>query len=467
MKEPDTPGQSDRGGRKAGSAVLPDVGALALFTDLYELKMAQAYLQEGMDGEAVFTLFVRRLPEERNYLLACGLDSVLDYLEALRFTEADLRYLASLGDFSARFLERLKSFRFTGEVRAVPEGTPLFANEPILEVAAPIAEAQVVETLVMNQIHVQTVLASKAARIVTAAAGKTVVDFGARRMHGIDAGLKAARAFYIAGVASTSNVIAGRVYGMPVAGTMAHSYVQAHDNEEAAFRAFARLYPGTVVLVDTYDTLKAVRLVTELAAQFGDEFKIGAVRLDSGNLEKLSFQARKILDAAGLQKVGIFASSGLDEEKIAALVRAGAPIDGFGVGTAMGVSADRPDIDIVYKLAEYAGKGRIKLSPDKPVLPGRKQIFRSEADGKATGDTIASADEKLPGRPLLRTVMRGGRRLPDAAPSLDEIRAYAAREIAALPADLRSIESARPGYPVAVSAELRGRYDRIAAELRR
>jgi len=456
----------DRGAPKdAGSAVMPEVGALALFTDLYELKMLQAYLEEGMEQDAVFSLFVRRLPEARNYLLACGLDTVLDFLERVRFTDDDIRYVASLGGFSRRFLDRLKAFRFTGEVHAVPEGTPVFANEPLLEVIAPIAQGQLIETLVMNQVHLQTVLASKAARVVAAAQGRAVVDFGARRMHGIDAALKAARAFYIAGVASTSNVVAGRIYGIPVAGTMAHSYIQAHDSEQEAFRAFAALYPDTILLVDTYDTLVGVQRVIELARRLGGAFRVSAVRLDSGDLGQLAKASRALLDAAGLQRVQIFASGGLDETEVERLVATGAPIDGFGVGTAMGVSEDKPALDIAYKLSEYAGKGRLKLSTGKPVLPGRKQIFRREQGGRATGDIIGCDDEKLPGRPLMRTVMQNGRRLPEAALSLSEVRAHAEREIAMLPDHVRRIAPAHPPYPVEVSKRLQEKQARIAKEV--
>ncbi|HBP90581.1 MAG TPA: nicotinate phosphoribosyltransferase, partial [Nitrospiraceae bacterium] len=262
----------------------------------------------------VFTLFVRRLPVRRNFLLACGVDTVLDYLETIRFSEEDLAYLDSLRQFSSRFLSWLRDFRFTGEVYAVPEGTPVFANEPILEIVAPLPQAQIVETFIMNQIHVQTVLASKAQRVVAAAEGRPVIDFGPRRMHGIDAALKAARAFWIGGVAATSNVLAGKLYGVPVAGTMAHSYIQSHENEATAFRAFAQLYPETVLLVDTYDTLAGVKKVIDLARALGDDFKVKAVRLDSGDLLDLSRRARRLLDDAGLRDVEIFASGGLDED---------------------------------------------------------------------------------------------------------------------------------------------------------
>src|SRR5512144_822594 len=327
---------------------------IALFANLYELTMLQAYVEVGMQEQATFSLFTRRLPKRRNYLLACGLDDVLSYLESLRFDEESLEYLASLGRFKDSFLAWLRDFRFTGDVHAVLEGTPVFANEPILEITAPIVEAQLAETFIVNQIHLQTTLASKAARVVTAARGRAVVDFGARRIHGTDAAIQAARAFYVAGVAATSNVLAGKIYGLPVTGTMAHSFVQAWDDEKDAFRSFVRFYPDTVLLVDTYDTAKGVGRVCELSEALGDQFKVRAVCLDSGDLATLAWRTREILDAAGLGKVEIFASSGLDEDVIDDLVTRGAPIMGFGVGTKMGVSEDAPSLDIAYKLCAYA-----------------------------------------------------------------------------------------------------------------
>ncbi|WP_084174999.1 nicotinate phosphoribosyltransferase [Afifella pfennigii] len=447
--------QASRAGEGCGRDILPATGALALFTDLYELRMMQAYFAEGMADTAVFTLFVRSLPAERNYLLACGLASVLDYLECLRFTAEDLDFLREIDGFSEEFLSYLKGFRFTGDVDAVPEGTPVFANEPILEVVAPIAEAQLIETLVMNQLHHQTVVASKASRIVEAARGRPVVDFGARRMHGIDAALKAVRACAVAGVAATSNVLGARHYGLAASGTMAHSYIQAHADELGAFRGFMRLYPETVLLVDTYDTLRGVARVIELAGEMGPDFKVSAVRLDSGDLAELARRARTMLDEAGLHKVQIFASGGLDEYAVAELLAAGAPIDGFGVGTRLGVSSDRPDLDIVYKLAEYAGKGRIKLSTGKPILPGRKQIFRREEDGRAVEDVIALARESHPGRPLLQPVMRKGRRVGAGHDDLQNARARAAKELARLPASLRGVDKAEDPYRVTASEELR------------
>lgn len=436
----------------------------ALFTDLYELTMMQAYFEEDMKREAVFSLFVRRLPAMRNYLLACGQDTLLDCLEGLAFAGDDIAYLASLGQFSDRFLAWLADFRFTGDVHAIPEGTPVFANEPILEVVAPIAQGQLVETLVMNQIHLQTALASKAARIVTAAAGRPVIDFGARRMHGLDAALKSARAFHIAGVAGTSNLLAGKAWGLPVSGTMGHSYIQAHDGEAEAFRAFTKLYPETVLLVDTYDTLAGIDRVIALAEELGEDFRVRAVRLDSGDLGALAKAARGRLDAAGLGRVEIFASGGLDEETIAKLLASGAPVDGFGVGTSMGVSADAPSLDLAYKLAAYAGKGRLKLSSGKPVLPGRKQVFRLEKDGAAAGDVIARAEEKPEGRALLRQVMKGGKRLARDGESLDEMRARSARECAMLPEKVRGLAPAEPPYRVEVSERLKAYQAKVGRE---
>ncbi len=434
----------------------------ALLTDVYELTMLQAYFDERMSERAVFSLFARRLPQHRNFLLACGLDDVLEILETLRFDAAALDYLASLGRFSTAFLASLAEFRFTGDVFAVAEGTPIFAEEPILEIEAPLAEAQFVETIVMNQINVQTMLASKAARVVAAAQGRRVVDFGMRRMHGIDAAMKGARAFHVAGVDATSNVAAGQAYGMAVAGTMAHSYVQAHDDEYAAMRAFARIYPDTVVLVDTYDTLAGVRKVVDLARELGPKFRVSAIRLDSGDLGALAREARRILDAAGLQRVEVFVSGNLNEHEIARLLATGAPVDGFGVGTDLAVSSDAPSLDLAYKLVEYAGRGRLKLSPGKRVFPGAKQLYRIERDGHATYDVLAMRHEPLPGgRPLLQQVMAGGRRLPGVTRALDDIRAHARAEIDRLPASVRTIEPADPAYRVEISPPLQRAHDDV------
>jgi len=437
--------------------------ATGLFTDLYELTMARAYFQESMRERAVFSLFVRRLPSNRNYLVTCGLEAVLDHLETLSFAEEDIRYLESLNRFSAQFLEWLQAFRFSGDVRAMPEGTPFFANEPIMEIEAPLPEAQIAETFIMNQIHVQTLFASKAARVVTAAAGRPVFDFGARRMHGIDAALKAARAFHIGGVTATSNVLAGKLYGIPLSGTMAHSYIQAHENESLAFERFCEIYPDTVLLVDTYDTLNGVRRVIDLVKRRALE--VGAVRLDSGDLAGLARETRRLLDKAGLDDIKILVSGGLDEDAIAEMISDGAPIDGFGVGTSMGVSRDAPDLDIAYKLCEYAGTGRLKLSAGKPVLPGQKQIFRAEENGVDAGDIIARADEDLKGRPLLKPFMKNGARLQEAETDINRVREQAEEQIARLPARLRGLDPADPPYPVSISDALSDYQQKITGKL--
>ncbi len=426
----------------------------ALLTDLYELTMTEAYLEEGMWDEAVFSLFARKLPARRNYLLAAGLDDALTYLEQLRFDAETLDWLASQGRFSDRLLGWLERFRFSGDVDAVPEGTPVFAEEPLLEVRAPLPEAQLVETYLLNQVHFQTAVASKARRVVEAAAGRDVMEFGLRRYHGTDAGLKVARAAYLAGVGSTSNVLAGKRYGIPLAGTMAHSYVQAHDDELEAFRAFVRVYPNATLLVDTYDTLRGVQHVIRLARELGEDFQVRSVRLDSGDLLSLSIATREMLDEAGLSQVRVYASGGLDEDAVARLVAHGAPIDSFGVGTAMGVSADAPALDMAYKLVAYAGRPRVKLSSGKVLLPGAKQIYRQEVDGVARGDVLTNRDDVAPGRPLLQPVMRAGQRLPGATPTLAEIQALARREVSRLPPELRALTPARPPYAVTLGREL-------------
>ena len=434
----------------------------ALFTDFYELAMLQSCFDRGLERTAVFELFARSLPAERNYLLACGLADALAWLETLAFGPAELAALERLG-FPARFLDRLAALRFTGDVYAMPEGTPAFAGEPLLAVEAPLPEAQIAETYLLNQLHFQTLVASAGARVVGAAAGRPVADFGARRAHGEDAALKAARALYVAGAASTSNVAAGARYGIPVSGTMAHSYVQAHGGDLAAFRAFAATHPGATLLVDTYDAIAGVRAAIALARE-SSALRPGAIRIDSGPLAELAAEARRLLDAAGLTETRIVASGGLDERSVAALVRAGAPIDAFGVGTRVVTSASAPSFDAVYKLVAYGGEGRVKRSPGKATLPGRKQVFRRRgARGEAAGDEIAAADERLDGEPLLAPVMRGGERLEAGAEPLARARERAASEIARLPERLRRLEPASPPYGVEVSAALRAAAARLGA----
>jgi len=434
----------------------------ALFTDLYELTMAQAYLAKGMNETAVFELFFRKLPSERNYIVAAGLDDVLSYLEHWEVADEDIRFLQTRGQFSERFLSELKTLRFTGDVYAMREGTPVFPHEPLIQVVAPLCVAQLMETFILNQMHCQSVLAAKAARVVTAAEGRNVVDFGSRRAHGTDAALKVARASYLVGAGATSNVFASRLYGIPAVGTMAHSYIQAHDDETAALDAFAREFPDTTLLVDTYDTLTGIRKVIALRNKLGERFRVRAVRLDSGNLVQLSKQSRQMLDAAGLQDVKIFASSGLDEHAIRELISAGAPIDGFGVGTKMVVSDDAPALDMAYKLVEYRGRPRMKLSSDKVLYPGRKQVFRKRDDGgMMTGDCIGRYDEDIDGEPLLQPVMKEGRRLDSGRVPLDEARAYATRELQHMPAEIRSLNAASTPYPVMVSDRLQADLERV------
>ena len=436
----------------------------ALLTDLYQLTMLQAYVIEDMFDTAVFDLFARRLPRQRNYLIACGLDDALVYLETLHFDDAALAYLASIGKFKAEFLDYLASFRFSGDVYAVPEGTVVFPGEPILEVVASLPQAQFVESFLLNQIHFQTLVASKVSRVVTAARGKPVIDFGLRRYHGIDAGLKAARAAYIAGAQGTSNVLAGQRYGIPVSGTMAHSYVLAHSDEAKALAHFAEVYPDTVLLVDTYDTLAGVRKVVALAKRLGSEFHVRAIRLDSGDLLELSRQSRRILDDAGLQQVGIFASGELNESRIDNLLTEGAPIDAFGVGTRMGTSADAPFIDSAYKLVAYAGEHRMKLSTGKATLPGRKQVYRLEKDGYAVGDVMALHGESQAGKPLIQPVMREGRKLTDTPTDLVSIRDHCQREIAALPKHILQLPQSEQPYPVSLSSALETERRRLSGK---
>ena len=436
----------------------------ALVVDLYELTMTQAYHLNGIDGRATFDLFVRRLPAGRDFLLVAGLATVLDHLEGMQFRASDLEYLDSLGEFRTDFLELLEHLRFSGDVEAMPEGTVAFAGEPILRVTAPIIEAQLLETVIMNQVHLQTLIASKAARVVLAADGRGLVDFGLRRTHGTESGLFGARASRIAGFNATSNVEAGKSFGIPVTGTMAHSWVQALDDEVEAFRSFVEVYPETVLLVDTYDTMRGVARVIALAEELGDSFKVRAIRLDSGDLVALAVAARERLDAAGLERIQIFASGNLDEYGVQKLVRSGAPIDAFGVGTRLGTSEDAPNLDIVYKLAQLDDRPLLKLSTDKATLPGVKQVWREEdEDGVAVRDTVGLVDDDLPGRPLLVPVMSGGRRLSGGDDSLDTARERAADELRRLPAAMCCLDTGIEPYPVTVSNRLRALRDELAS----
>lgn len=424
----------------------PLTDARALVTDLYELTMAAAYRRLDMHGTASFELFVRRLPETRNFLVACGIGPALDYLEGLRFQEDDIAYLRDLGTFDDGFLLSLERFAFTGEVWAVEEGEVVFAEEPILRVTAPLPEAQIVETFLLSTITFETMVASKAARVALACgADRSFVDFSGRRDHGPGAAVEAARAAFVGGAAATSNVEAGRRWGLPLSGTMAHSYVLSFPNERDAFRCYGRTFPDQAVfLIDTFDTEEGARAAAEVAVELaGEGIAVQGVRLDSGDLDELSRSVRAILDGAGCTDVRIFASNDLDEHRVAALVRAGAPIDGFGIGTMLGTSADAPYLSGVYKLVEDQAGGKAKRSPGKPSWPGRKQVYRQ--DGR---DVIVVVDH-VPapeGRALLSRVMAGGRRIAPAEP-LSAARRRRADAVAALPPALHALD-AKAQYPV-------------------
>jgi len=429
-----------------------------LLTDLYQINMIQAYLDHGDTQTAVFELFVRGLPARREFLLAAGLDQALDFLEHLRFSAAEIAWLESTGRFSKKLLDYLRDFRFSGDVHAMAEGTAFFANEPILRVTAPLPQAQFVESRLINILHFQSLVAAKAARATLAAPNKLLVDFGLRRAHGAEAGLMAARASYIAGFAGTATVLAGENFGIPLYGTMAHSYIEAFDDETAAFETFARARPDNVVLLlDTYDTEAAARKVVALAPRLKAEgIAIRGVRLDSGDLIALAKGVRGILDQGGLKEVTIFASGGLDEDSLVAFARANAPIDGIGIGTSLTTSSDVPSLDCVYKLQDYAGLARRKRSEKKATWPGRKQVWRRyDADGRMAGDLLSLATHPPPApayEPLIHPVMLGGRRLAPA-PALDEIRRHAKRELERLPEPLRRLQ---PGaaYPIEVADDL-------------
>ena len=412
-----------------------------LLTDLYELNMVQAYLDQDQTHTAVFEFFVRRLPARRGFLMAAGLEQAIDFLENLQFSKEEIDWLRQNYRFTDRFLDYLARLRFTGDVDAMPEGTIFFANEPIIRVTAPLPEAQLVESRLINILHFQSLIASKAARMVLAAPGKQLVDFGLRRAHGAEAALLAARASYLAGFDGTATVLARKDFGIPVFGTMAHSFIQAHDDEAAAFSAFARSRPDNLVLlIDTYDTEAAARKVVKLAPRLKEAgLSVRGVRLDSGDMIALSRSVRRILDEGSLEDVIIFASGGLDEDELARMMDADAPIDGFGVGTSLTTSSDVPALDCAYKLQEYAGIARRKRSVGKATWPGRKQVWRSfGADGRMTGDVLALQDDRHAGERLLVPFMRDGRRLA-APPMLADARRRAAQGLAQLPESLRCL----------------------------
>ncbi len=426
-----------------------------LLTDLYHLNMIQAYLDHGQTETAVFEFFVRKLPPRRGFLLAAGLEQALDFLQAFHFTGEEIEWLAQTGRFERSLLDYLASFRFSGEVHAVPEGRVIFENEPILRVAAPMPQAQLMETRLINILHFQTLIASKAARVVLAASDKLLVDFGLRRAHEAQAGLMAARASYIAGFAGTATLLAERDFGIPSYGTMAHSFIEACDSESAAFESFARSRPKNLtLLLDTYDTEKAAHRVVTLAPRLAAQgIPLRAVRLDSGDLIELSKRVRAILNAGGLNAVTIFASGGLDEGNIKEMIAAGAPIDGFGVGTSLTTSSDVPALDCAYKLQEYAGLARRKRSAGKATWPGRKQVWRRyDSNGRMADDVLSLENDAQTGEPLLVPVMDEGKRLHPTTP-LGEIRARAAHDLERLPAALQALDP-ETHYPVAVADAL-------------
>jgi nicotinate phosphoribosyltransferase len=441
-----------------------DPAASPLLTDLYQLNMIQAYLEHGETRPAVFEFFVRKLPPKRGFLIAAGLEQALDFLEGLRFAPEELDWLAQSGRFGKDLIGHLAQLRFTGDVHAMPEGTAFFPNEPILRVTAPLPQAQLVETRLINILHFQSLIAAKAARMVLSAPGKLLVDFGLRRAHGAEAGLFAARASYIAGFAGTATMLAGKLFGIPIYGTMAHSFIQAYDSEETALEAFARSRPDNLILlIDTYDTEAAARTVVSLAPRLEAQgIKVRGVRLDSGDLIALARSVRRILDDGGLKDVTIFASGGIDEGELAKAAQRHAPIDGFGIGTSLATSFDVPALDCAYKLQEYAGLPRRKRSTGKATWPGRKQVWRHYGpDGRIARDVLSVEADGQAGEPLIEPVMKGGRRMAPS-PTLAEIRARTARDLERLPKPLRRLQ---PGAscPVEVADALA----RLAAEVDR
>ncbi len=426
-----------------------------LLTDLYQLTMLQGYLDQDMNEVAVFEFFVRKLPAERGFLVSAGLEQVLQYLENLRFSIEELDYLRSCGRFSDDFIEYLAELRFSGHVHAMAEGTVFFTDEPILRITAPIAEAQLVESRVINLLHYQILVASKAARCVLAAPGKLLVDFGMRRAHGGEAALLAARASYLAGFDGTSTVLAEPAFGIPIYGTMAHSFVLAHELEHEAFENFAQAQPNNVVLlIDTYDTEIAAEKVVRLAPRLAEQgITIKAVRLDSGDIAEHARRVRKIFDASGLNEISIFSSGNLDETMLQNCYNNNVPIDGFGVGTRMDTSADVPCLDCAYKLQEYAGIARRKRSEGKANWPGRKQVYRFyDSVGKMTGDIVCLDHEEHSGTALIHPVMHNGKRL-QAPKDIKEARQHAEQEFERLPEALRKLDKYH--YDVEISTELK------------
>jgi nicotinate phosphoribosyltransferase len=430
---------------------------LALLTDLYQLTMAQSYFQCRKFEPATFSLFIRAYPPHRGYFVTAGLEDVLSFLQDFSLDSDAIDYLRAQRLFTDEFLDFLKGLRFTGEVWAIPEGRLVFKDEPLLEVTAPIIEAQIVETFIINQINLQTLIATKAARCVHAAGGRSVVDFALRRAQGIDAGMKVARSSYLAGFAGTSNVLAGKHYGIPIVGTMAHSFVSSFAREIDAFRAFVASFPeNSILLIDTYDTLEGARKAVQVAREMAERGqRLRGVRIDSGDLAALADSVRRIFDDAGFADVRIVGSGGLDEYDMGTLTGVNAPYDSYGVGTRMGVSGDAPWFDIAYKLVEHDGRPVLKLSTGKVSSPGRKQVFRFAGDqGQLEKDLIALRTEEIPGaEPLLQKVMANGRCVAPR-PNLKEIRQRFFAEFARLAATVKAIRDPTL-YLVEFSFELR------------
>jgi len=433
---------------------------MSMFTDLYELTMCASYFDNKKFEPATFDLFIRKLPQNRSYFLFAGLEQVLLFLKKIKFNEEHTDFLKKQG-FKDEFLAYLRDFKFTGEAWSIPEGTVVFPNEPLIRVTAPIIEAQLIETFILNTVNLQTTIATKASRVVSAAKGRPVFEFGLRREHGTDAGMKVARCSYIAGCSGTSNVLAGMKYGIPIFGTMAHSFVMLFEKEIDSFRAFGKTFPDrSTLLIDTFDDIKGAEKAATVAKELEEKgFKLRAVRLDSGDLVEISKEVRKLLDENGLKYVNIFASGDLDEYKIQELLKKGARIDAFGVGTRMGTSEDRPYVDIIYKLCEKMNeKGKflpiMKLSKGKVTLPGRKQVFRfKDEKGNFVKDIIALEGEKIDGEPLLVKVMEKGKIVYDL-PSLEEIRKRASESVSKLFEKYKKLKGA-PRYPVELSPRLK------------
>ena len=434
---------------------------ISLLLDLYELTMAQSYYTYKRNACATFDLFVRGLPDNRAYLVACGLEDILDYIRNLKFGPDQLRYLKGRGGLRREFIEYLAGFKFKGDIWAMPEGTIFFPPEPIIRVTAPIIEAQIIETFLLNTVNLQTMIASKASRVVLSAQGRGVYDFSLRRTHGQDAGIKVARSSYIAGFKGTSNVLAARLYDIPAAGTMAHSFVMSFKHEIDSFLAYGTTFPDrTILLVDTYDTRKGLRNAVTIGLYLKEKgHKLLGIRLDSGNIVALSKLARRMLDDAGLGYVRIFASGNLDEFKIKELLKKGAAVDNFGVGTNMGVSLDAPFLDVIYKIAEVTDEEgnflpTMKLSQGKVTYPGRKQVFRvRDRRGRFIRDILGLENEKIKGRPLLVKVVDRGRILYKPA-ALDKIRGSLNRDLRKLNPALLDTRP-RNKYPVVISPSLR------------